>query len=134
MDDVVECIPKTMEKFLGCTGKLVKPSPDTVESLLRQIRKGKIATISQLREKIAKDFNVETACPAATMKALQLISKQEQAKCFWRVVTAKGELISKFPGGVAGHAELLLREGHQIDFSRKVPFVIEYASKLAAFA
>ena len=134
MDDTIESIPKAMEKFLGCTGKMVKPSPDTVEALIGKVRKGKIATVSQLREKIAKDFNVETACPAATLKALQLISKKEDAKCFWRIVKAKGELISKFPRGAEGQAELLLSEGHKIDFSKKAPVVIDYESKLSTFA
>lgn len=134
MEDIIESIPKTMEKFLGCAGQMVKPSPDTVEALVGKVKKGKLATISQLREKIARDFNVDAACPAATLKALQLISKKEQAKCFWRIVKEKGELISKFPGGVEGHAELLQREGHKIDFSKKVPVVADYGSKLSKFA
>lgn len=134
MDNVIESIPKSMEKFLGCTGKMVRPSPDSVEALLGKIRKGEISTIPHLRERIAKDFKVDTACPAATLKALQLISKKEKAKCFWRIVKAKGELISKFPGGVEGHADLLEGEGHKIDFSKKVPVVIGYESKLSKFA
>lgn len=133
MEDIVESIPKTMEKFLGCTGKMVKPSPDTVEALVGNIQKGKLATVSQLRERIAHDFKVETACPAATLKALQLISRREKIECFWRVIKGKGELISKFPGGVEGHAELLESEGHKIDFSKKVPVVIGYESKLSKF-
>ena len=133
MEDVIESIPKTMEKFLGCSGQVVKPSPDTVEALVAKVKKGKLATVPQLREKIARDFNVDTACPAATLKALQLISKKDQAKCFWRIVKANGELISKFPNGVEGHAELLQGEGYRIDFSRKVPVVVDYALKLAEF-
>jgi len=133
MEDIIETIPKTMEKFLGCAGQMVKPSPDTVEALVGKVTKGKLATISQLREKIARDFNVDTACPAATLKALHLISKKEQAKCFWRIVKEKGELISKYPNGVEGHAELLQNEGHKIDFSKKVPVVAGYESKLSKF-
>lgn len=134
MDDIIESIPKTMEKFLGCSGKMVKPSPDTVEALVGKIQKGDVATVSQLRERIAKDFKVDTACPAATLKALQLISKKEKTKCYWRIVKAKGELISNFPGGAKGQAELLLGEGHKIDFSKKVPVVIGHESKLSMFA
>lgn len=133
MEDIIEPIPKTMEKFLGCSGQMVKPSVDTVETLIGKIKKGKLVTLSQLREKIARDLKVSTACPAATLKALQLISKKEKAKSFWRIVKEKGELIAKFPNGVEGHAERLQAEGHKIDFSKKVPVVVGYESKLSAF-
>ena len=129
--DAIETIPKTMEKFLGCSGKMVKPSADTVKAIVKKIRKGKLVTLEQLREKLACDFRVQTACPASTTKALQLLSKDEKPVCYWRVVKKKGELIAKFPNGIDGHAALLEEEGFEIDFSRKNPMVINYANKLA---
>jgi alkylated DNA nucleotide flippase Atl1 len=128
--DEIETIPKTMEKFFGCSGKMVKPSTDTVKKIIKRIRKGKLVTINQLREKIASDFGVQTACPASTTKALQLLSKENRPVCYWRVIKKKGELIAKFPKGLEGHASLLQKEGFEIDFSGKNPVVVGYEIKL----
>ena len=130
MDDKIETIPETMEKFFGCSGKMIKPSPETVKSLVRKIRKGKVVTLEQLREKLASDFDVQSACPASTTKALKILSKESKPICYWRVVKKKGELISQFPGGVESHAELLEKDGLEIDLSKKNPIVVAYEEKL----
>jgi len=132
--DEIDTIPKTMEKFFGCSGEMVKPSTDTVKAIVKKIRKGRLVTLEQLREKLACDFSVQTACPASTTKALQLLSKEDQPVCYWRVVKKKGELIEKFPKGVEGHASLLQEEGFEIDFSKKSPVVVGYETKLAKLA
>ena len=119
MEDKIEDIPKTMEKFFGCSGKMVKPSLVTVKTLLEKIPKGKIVTLDQLRGKIAQHFNVQTSCPAATVKMLQVLSIEDKSVCYWRVVKKKGELISKFPGGIESHGALLKGEGLEIDSSKK---------------
>jgi len=130
LEDKVESIPKTMEKFFGCTGKMVKPSSATVKAVVRKIRKGKVVTLEQLRERLAKDFGVQTACPASTSKALQALSKEDKPVCYWRVVKNSGELIAKFPNGQKGHAELLEKDGLEIDFSKKSFIVLGFESKL----
>jgi len=132
--DKIESIPKTMEKFLGCSGKMVKPSLSSVKKVVKKIRKGKLVTLELLREKIASDFNVQTACPASTTKMLQILSKEDHPICYWRVIKKKGELLSKFPDGVEGHAALLECEGFEIDFSKKHPIVIGYQDKLFKLA
>jgi len=132
--DEIVAIPKTMETFFSCSGNMVKPSTDTVKAIVKKIRKGKLATLEQLREKLADDFNVQTACPASTTKALQLLSKEDKPVCYWRVVKKRGELIAKFPKGVDGHASLLQDEGFEIDFSKKNPAVVSYDTKLTKLA
>lgn len=131
MEDKIETIPESMEKFLGCSGKMVKPSPESVKSILQKVRKGTLLTLGQLREGLAKDFSVQTACPASTTKALQFLSNEEVPVCYWRVIKQKGELINKYPGGVEGHAKMLEREGFKVDFSKKAPFVVDYETKLS---
>jgi len=66
--DIIEPIPKTMEKFLGFSGKMVKPSVSTVKKLVKKIPIGKLVSLEQVREKLALDFKVQTACPASTAK------------------------------------------------------------------
>lgn len=91
-------------------------------------------TIEHMREKLASGFGVQTACPATTVKSLQLLSKEENPICYWRVVKKNGELIAKFPNGVKGHALLLTKEGIKIDFSKKTPVVVDYKAKLTKLA
>lgn len=133
MEDKIEAIPQTMEKFFGCSGKMVKPSTSTVKGVVRKIPKGEIITLEQLRGKLAIDFNVQTACPASTTKALKTLAKEEKPICYWRVVKKKGELIAVFPNGIEGHAQLLESEGFEIDYTNKNPFVVEYETKLGKF-
>jgi len=133
-EDIIESIPKTMEKFFGCSGKMVKPSMVTVKAIIKTIRKGKLVTLEQIREKLASDFNVQTTCPASTTKALQLLSKEVKPVCYWRVVKKNGELIAKFPKGIEGHASLLQKEGFAINFNKKTPVVVGFESKLSKFA
>jgi len=130
-EDEIVVIPKTMEKFFGCSGKMVKPSIKTVKQIVEQIPKGKLYTLEQIKEKLAFDFNVQTACPASINKALLILSKEEKPICYWRVIKKKGELISKFPDGVEGHGLLLEIEGFEIDTSKKYPIVFEFRDKLA---
>ena len=130
-EDIIEPIPKTMETFFGCTGKMVKPSLSSVKAIVKKIRKGKLVTIEQIREKLAKDFNVQTACPASTTKALVILSKEPKSVCYWRVVKKNGELLAKYPKGVEGHASLLKKEGFTIDLKKTKPVVIDYKTKLS---
>jgi len=119
-----------MEKFFGCSGKMVKPSASTVKSIIKKVQKGELVTIEQIRKNLANDFDVQTACPASITKSLQFLSKEDNSICYWRVVKKKGELISKFPNGVEGRALLLRKEGFEIDFSKENSVVIGFETKL----
>ena len=121
MNDLIEPVPKTMEKFFGTSGNMVKPSIKTVEVHVSAIPKGKLAIIDDLRTKIAETFGVERACPASTTKALKILSTEKPDFPYWRIVKKKSELISQFPGGVDGHAQKLKKEGFSIDYSKKNP-------------
>ena len=126
MDDEIKPIPKSMEKFFGCARNMVKPSRETVKNVVRKIRKGKLITVDQLRSEIAENCNVQAACPASTLKALEILAAQDKPVCYWRVVKKKGELIVKFPGGFEDHGRRLSDEGWQIDYNKKIPVVIDF--------
>ena len=131
--DIIQDIPKGMEKFFGCSGKMVKPSIQTVESKVKLIGRGQLATLSQLQQTIADDFSVQTACPASITKALQILSKVETPICYWRLVKKKGQLISKFPDGMEGHAMHLELEGFSINREKKSWSVIDFGNNLFNF-
>lgn len=129
-EPVITDIPASMEKFFGCSGKMIKPSLDNVKEIVQNVKKGELITLEQIREKLAREFSVESTCPASTVKALQILSKEEKPVCYWRTVKKNGELISKFPNGVEGHAFLLQKEGFEINFDKKNPTVANFNSKL----
>lgn len=58
-------IPSKMEKRYG-KGKMLIPRPLDVDALIRKVEKGKLITQSQIREKLARDFNVDVTCPMTT--------------------------------------------------------------------
>ena len=116
--DAIVNIPKTMEKYFGCSGKMLKPSPNTVSSFIKKIPEGRVATLDALCKALAKKFKTEIACPATTEKSLCLAATESVTKNtrlpYWRVLKKNGELIRKLPNGVEGHAANLMKEGHKI--------------------
>ena len=130
MENEIKPIPEKMEKFFGCSGQMIKPSASTVEAVVSKIPRGKLITLEQLRNEIAAKYKVQTSCPAHTTKILQILSKEDEPTCYWRVIKKKGELIAKFPGGIEGHALLLEKEGLKINYDRKIPVVLDYETKI----
>ncbi len=58
-------IPAAMAKRLG-TGTMLIPKPLDVDALIRKTRKGNLVTVSEIRSRLARDNNVEVACPLTT--------------------------------------------------------------------
>lgn len=89
--DTIVSIPKTMEKYFGCSGKMLKPSPTTVASIIKKIPEGRVATIDAVCKKLATKFKTEIACPATTEKSLCLAATESVAKNtrlpYWRVAS-----------------------------------------------
>ena len=135
--DAIVDIPKTMEKFFGCTGKMLQPSPDTVASVIKKIPKGRVATLDTVCKRLANNFKTEVACPATTEKSLCIAATKSVEKNmnlpYWRVLKKNGELIRKFPNGIEGHAENLVKEGHKIVSTSKSKGVEGFESVLHRF-
>lgn len=131
--DEIAVISPEREKYFGCSGKMLLPSVATVEAMIRRIPQRKLITVDGLRRALAAQFNVEVTCPAATQQALRAIAKRPAGGvAYWRVVKRNGELISIFPGGVAGHAARLGSEGLDVDTRGKAPRVAAFADRLVA--
>ena len=54
-----------MEKRLG-KRKLLIPKPLDVDALIRKVKKGRLVTQEQIREKLASDSKVNATCPITT--------------------------------------------------------------------
>lgn len=135
--DAIVSIPKTMEKYFGYSGKMLKPSPNTVASIIKKIPKGRVITIDALCKKLAKKFKTEIACPATTEKSLCLAATESVTKNthlpYWRVLKKNGELIRKLPNGIEGHAASLVKEGHKIVSTSKSKSLKDFEGVLHHF-
>ena len=104
-------------------GSMLIPSPRQVEALIRSVHKGRLITVSAIREILAAQHSTDLACPLTTGIFVRIAAEaaEEDAQAgktritpYWRVVKEDGSLNPKFPGGVARQAERLRAEGHRI--------------------
>jgi hypothetical protein len=119
-------VPEKWQKRYG-TGKMVMAKPLDVDALMRNIEKGKLATITQIRERLAKDYHADVTCPltagifiriAAEVAEEDLKEGKKQITPYWRVIRSNGSLNEKFPGGIKAQAERLREEGHIVSSGR----------------
>ena len=117
------------------TGTVVIPAPIEVDALMRKVPKGKLTTINEIREALAKKHNATIGCPMTTgiFAWIAAHAAEEQRKNgieditpYWRTLKTKGILNPKYPGGVEGVKTLLEEEGHTIAQKGKKHIVINY--------
>jgi alkylated DNA nucleotide flippase Atl1 len=136
---IVDVPPKMQNRFL--VGKMLIPKPLDINALIHRVPKGKLATVTQIREKLAKDAQANCCCPLTTGIFLRIVAEvaeedlrngEKDVTPYWRVVRADGSLNERFPGGVQAQAARLEEEGHIIDLKRgrKPPRVINYQQSL----
>lgn len=120
-------------------GTMVVPAPTEVDALMRQVPRGRLVTINELRAALATKHKVSFACPITTgifswiAAHAAAEAKAEGAKRFtpyWRTLKTGGEVNPKYPGGVAALARLLRREGHTVSSKGKRWFVPGYQQAL----
>lgn len=113
-------------------GTMVIPSPLEVDGLMRQVRRGQLTTIDDLRKALARKHGATIACPITTGIFAWIAAhaaaeaEEEGAKRFtpyWRTLKTGGELNPKYPGGLAGVRKRLEAEGHRVIARGKRLFV-----------
>ncbi len=133
-------VPPKMAKRFG-TGKMLIATPLLVDALIRKVEKGKLVTVRQLRERLAKDFKVDSTCPLTTGIFVRIAAETAEEDLrmgrgditpYWRVIRDDGGLKEKFPGGVATQAAHLRQEGHIIESGKgkKPPKVKDFDKAL----
>jgi 6-O-methylguanine DNA methyltransferase, DNA binding domain len=136
-------IPPRMAHF--GKGTMVIPRPLDVERLIRHVGHGKLVTVFQLREELAKRSRVNVACPLTTGIFVRIAAEaaEEDRRAglkaiapYWRVLSSEGGLNPKFPGGVAAQRRRLSSEGHRVSKARgkRPPVVIDFEKALARFS
>ena len=118
--------PPKMAKGLA-KGTMLIPRPLDVDALIRTVRKGKVVTVTQLRERLAEDHGADTTCPLTTgifIKVAAEAAEEDRANGkkritpYWRVVKADGGMNEKFPGGATAQARRLREEGLRVERAR----------------
>jgi hypothetical protein len=128
LENPVEGLPKVVEvpekwrKAMGGRRVLV-PTPMMADEEVRTVRKGKLITTGQLRQRLAQKLKTDSTCPMTMGIFLRIISEtaeedrrggRKRVTPYWRVVKDDGSLNPKFAGGVESQAAQLRAEGHKI--------------------
>ena len=106
---------KSIERY-GGENMLIAP-PLEYNEIMAKIPEGKVITITEIREFLAKKYDAEFTCPMTAgifiSLAAQASEERENDKiAFWRTLKKDGELNPKYPGGVEYQKEMLEAEGH----------------------
>jgi hypothetical protein len=134
----VEQVSGNMSKRWG-KGTMVIPAPVEVDELMKQIPRGRLATVNSLRAALAKKHKADFACPlttgifawiAAHAAEEAAIQGAKRITPYWRTLKNGGELNAKYPGGAPSVARKLRAEGHKIIQKGKHAFVADFEKSL----
>jgi hypothetical protein len=139
----IVAIPPRMQARFG-KGKMVIPKPLDVDALIWRVPRGKMTTVLQLREELAKRSRVDVACPLCTGIFVRIAAEaaEEERRAgkkvitpYWRVISSEGRLNPKFPGGIVQQRRMLSAEGHKIlrATGKKAPAVECFEEALVRF-
>ena len=134
----VEKITGKMSKRWG-KGTVVIPAPIEVDQLMKKVPRGKLVTISQVRDALARKHNASIGCPLTTgifawMAANAAEEERRQGgkgiTPYWRTLKSGGVINEKYPGGVTGQKKLLEQEGHEVIQKGKRYVVTDYEKSM----
>lgn len=104
-------------------GTCIIPAPLEVDAIMKKVPKGKLITINEIREVLAKKHGADFACPittgifswiAANAAAELAAEGKKKITPYWRTLKSGGLLNEKYPGGIGGLKKLLKAEGHKV--------------------
>lgn len=119
---------------------MVVSTPREVDEILRQVPRGRVTTLDDIRACLAARHGTTIACPVSTAifigiaaRAAQEMRETGQAAVtpFWRALRSDGSLNPKYPGGVRLQRALLEAEGHRIVERGKASVVADHDAVLA---
>src|SRR5262245_27226381 len=131
-------ISGTMSKRWG-KGTCAIPAPREVDAIMRKVPEGKLITINEIRQAVAKKHKATIGCPitsglfasiAAHAADEAALAGETEITPYWRTLKAGGELNTKYPGGIARLRSLLEAEGHAVVAKGKKFVVADYESRL----
>jgi hypothetical protein len=121
-------------------GTVLIPAPLEVDEMMKQVPKGKLITINEIRAALARKHGASFGCPITTgiFAWIAANAAEESAAAgakritpYWRTLKAGGELNRKYPGGIQQIKSKLRAEGHRIAARGQRYFVVDYQQRLA---
>lgn len=134
---VVKLKPEAVQHWHGET--MIVPAPIEVDEAMRKVPKGKLITIHEIREYLAKKHKTDIGCPLTSgiFAWIAANAAEEERKAgkkditpWWRTLKGGGELNEKFPEGPDYQKALLEAEGHKVVKKDKKYFVEDYGKSL----
>ncbi len=134
----VEPITERMSIRWG-TGTLVIPAPTEVDEIMKQVPEGKLITVNEIRNALAKKHKATIGCPITTgifavIAAHAACEEVKEGKTrvtpYWRTLKSDGEINPKYPGGVEDQKARLESEGHRVIRKGKKYLVEGYEKRL----
>lgn len=138
-------LPK-VEKIVGKmtgrwgSGTVVIPAPLEVDELMKKVPWGKLTTLNEIREALARKHNATISCPLTTGIFAWIAAHaaeeerrmgKEDVTPYWRTLKSGGVLNEKYPGGAEAQRRLLEEEGHKVVRKGGKYFVVDYDKSLA---
>ncbi|HEC91458.1 MAG TPA: hypothetical protein ENI51_00430 [Candidatus Atribacteria bacterium] len=133
----IEKITGKMSKKWG-EGTMVIPSPKEVDEIMKKVPRGKLITINEIREFLARKHNTDIACSLTTglfvvisaRAAEEAAEENKDITPYWRTLKTGGILNDKYPGGAERQKKMLEEEGHKIIKKGKKYVVQDYEKYL----
>lgn len=106
-----------------------------VVEVMRKVPYGKLITLNEICEEIARNHNVKACCTltsgifvmtAANAAAESAKEGNDLGIPYWRTLKIGGFLNQKYPGGEGAHKQLLEKEGHVVLSKGKRHYVKDY--------
>jgi hypothetical protein len=132
-------ISDKMSKRWG-TGTCAIPAPMEVAEIMGKVPRGKLITINEIREFLARRHGATIGCPittgmfawvAANAAAEAASEGKKGTPPYWRTLKTGGIINEKYPGGVESQMKLLKKEGHRVIQKGKNCFVVDFENSLA---
>jgi alkylated DNA nucleotide flippase Atl1 len=115
------------------------PSPVEIKEIMDSVPKGRLITVNEIREEIARRHGADIGCPLTCGIFSWIVAHAAEEEAgegrkritpYWRTLKAKGELNPKYPGGVEAQKRRLESEGFRIIQKGKRFFVEDYEKYL----
>lgn len=136
----VEPITGKMTQRWG-SGTFVIPAPREVDEVMGKVPRGKLITVTEIRDILALKHGASLGCPLTTGIFIWVAAHAaEEAAAegkknitpYWRTLKSGGLLHEKYPGGIEAQAARLREEGHTIEpgKGKRPPKVKDYEKHL----
>jgi len=131
-------VPPRMSQF--GKGMMLIPTPKLVDEIVRQVARGRLVTVGEIRRKLAADFAADVTCPLTTGIFIRIVAEaseedrahgRKRVAPYWRVIKDDGSLNPKFPGGEQLQARYLRHEGFSVAHRGKRTVVKDFDKRLA---